>query len=780
MANLYLLKYNNYNNRIVKVPYETVEQYLNNHDYMAFYSMNFNPNDRLTTNHILNMTLNDFVPDYLLVEEEETGRFTRWFVTKITRTRGGQYLINLKRDVLGDFYNETREGVSFISKGFVNAENPLIFNSEGISVNQIKSKEILLKDSTAAAWVVGYLAPNLGAEGDVNISVTYEQDVVPDISEFDYIDYLGKNLTGFVNEETSSILFDIYTYPASPMVVKYFNGTSQIGRTDIYKKAPQERITITNTTSSVFAETNLNIDYRVFNTLLANYIPNPEYLDILSLNGKVYKDGNEYKKLVIERGQERHLTGSIIEANYPNIYQSVTNALEEKGFSYKARWGDPIQIPCDIVYSDFSIKFVTIGSPFTEAKVTFKSSIKQLKDAPYKMFAIPLTTDNAILRVGDVDIPTTRDRTLQIASSIASGLKTAADGFLYDIQLLPYCPFKDLFMQTIDVSGIEYIGTGKEHIDYDIIRDNEDNIIAYMFYADRSSFTTNITGIGSLLYPPLDFNDPVDFKTQDITHEFRIVSPNFANYEAFNYYKNYGLNYFNVDCTCKPFTPYIKLNINYKGLYGGDFDDQRGLILGGDFSLPVINDNWANYQIQNKNYANIFERETQNLEYKHRWNMASTVIGAGVGTAKGGLLGSMFGMGAAGALGSAVAGVADIIGTQATFAEDMDYRRDMFEFNIQNIQALPQGIIKTSALNYNSKLFPFVEIYSSTEEEKEFVKNKIKFSGMTLNIIGSIKDYLNPSDLTYIQGRIIRMNINEDSSVAAAINTELNMGVYYE
>ena len=773
MANLYLLKYNNYNNRIVKVPYETVEQYLNNHDYMAFYSMNFNPNDRLTTNHILNMTLNDFVPDYLLVEEE-TGRFTRWFVTKITRTRGGQYLINLKRDVLGDFYNETREGVSFISKGFVNAENPLIFNSEGISVNQIKSKEILLKDSTAAAWVVGYLAPNLAAEGDVNISVTYEQDVVPDISEFDYIDYVGKEIKGLINEDKSFYMVRTTSNGGNFRQVKRFFNNTATG--DYSFQTPTDTIYVTNANSTELINKSIQVDSNILSTIVTN-ISKSDFEEIMSLKDKVYYDNGVYKKVVISdiNNSEEQSYEVVTNSNYPNVFQAITGAMEDAGLIVEGT-----RIPIRIYYSSFTLNLQEVGAPFTSANVTFKSSIKQLKDAPYKMFAIPLTPDNAILRVGNVDIPTTRDRTLQIASSIASGLKTAADGFLYDIQLLPYCPFKDLFMQTIDVSGIEYIGTGQEHIDYDIIRDNEDNIIAYMFYADRSSFTTNITGIGSLLYPPLDFNDPVDFKTQDITHEFRIVSPNFANYEDFNYYKNYGLNYFNVDCTCKPFTPYIKLNINYKGLYGGDFDDQRGLILGGDFSLPVINDNWANYQIQNKNYANIFERETQNLEYKHRWNMASTVIGAGVGTAKGGLLGSMFGMGAAGALGSAVAGVADIIGTQATFAEDMDYRRDMFEFNIQNIQALPQGIIKTSALNYNSKLFPFVEIYSSTEEEKEFVKNKIKFSGMTLNIIGSIKDYLNPSDLTYIQGRIIRMNINEDSSVAAAINTELNMGVYYE
>ena len=780
MANLYLLRYNNYFNRIIKKPLETINDYLSQYDYEDFYGVNFNPNDGITTNHILNSYFTDFVPNYLIVENENNGTFTRWFVMEAVRQRGGQYRLSLKRDVLSDFYNETRQGVSFITKGFVNAENSLIFNKEGIAVNQIKKQEILLKDSTRAAWIVGYLAPNLAAERDVTVNVSYEQEVIPDISEFEYPEYIGKNLTGFINYETSSILFGIQAYPATPDVVRYFNGKSELGRTKVYTGVPQERIIITNTTSENFAKANLNINYDLFKTVVENNISESEYLNVLSLNNKVYKDGNVYKKVVIERRSEKHFTGSIVENRYPNIYQNITNALNTLGYTYKAYDGSSqIQIPVDIVYSDFVITFVEVGSPFTEADVTFKSTIKLLKDAPYKMFAIPLA-ENAILRVGQTDIYTNKDRMLQIASSIATGLKTAADGFLYDIQLLPYCPFEDKFMPTLDKNGIEYIGEGQEHKDFDIVRDSSDSIIAYLFYADRSSFTTNVTAVGTSLYPTLDYSNPTEFKAKNETYMFRIVAPNFANFEDFNYFKNYGVNYFNVDCTYKPFTPYIKININYKGLYGKDYDDQRGLILGGDFSLPVISDNWVNYQIQNKNYAAIFERETQHIEYQHKWNMASAITGAGVGTIAGAFMGSQLGSAVGGAAAAGVGGVLDIFGTSATHAESMDYRKDTFQMNLQNIQALPQGLIKTSAFNYNSKLFPFVEIYHCTDVEFEMVKNKIKYSGMTLNVIGSIENYLNPSDITYIQGRMIKIELNEETHTANAINSELNMGVYYE
>lgn len=784
MTNIYLLKYNNYYNRIVKKPYTTIGEYLDTHEYEAFFGINFIPNDGVTTTHIFNFTPRpNFVPDYLIAEDNETGLYTKWYIVEQVRTLKGQYRMNLVRDVLSDYYEETKQATTFINKGFVNSENPLIFNKEGVAVNQIKKQEILLKDSTRAAWIVGYLAPNLAAEGDVTVNVSYEQEVIPDISEFEYPEYIGQTIEGFLNSNSSYfVIYGRYSLDAegSIPVRRYFDNKGARTNSASDQNLPVGTPYVRNMLADTLADLNIPMNYDVFNTLLPKTTSNDELLNILKLKDKVYKDGDKYKRVTINplTNEVNKIVNATI-SDYPNIIQTVNDALVNAGcqISEQSR-----ALRVVLNYSSFVLTLEEVGSPFTTANVTFKSTIKNLKDAPYKMFAIPMS-ENAILRVGQTDIYTNKDRMLQIASSIATGLKTAADGFLYDIQLLPYCPFEDKFMQTLDKNGIEYIGAGQEHKDYDIVKDSSDNIIAYLFYADRSSFTTNVTAVGTSLYPTLDYNNPTEFKTKNETYMFRIVAPNFANFEDFNYFKNYGVNYFNVDCTYKPFTPYIKININYKGLYGQDFNDQRGLILGGDYSLPVISDNWINYQIQNKNYANIFERENQNIEYKHKWNMASTVSGAAVGTMQGAFMGGMLGgVGGAiaGGIGAGITGGLDIGRAAGTHAEDMDYRKDMFNFNISNIQALPQGLVKTSALNYNSKIYPFVEIYGCTEEETEVVRNKIKFDGMTLNVLGSIRDYLNPSDMTYIQGRVVRININEDSHMANAINSELNKGVYYE
>ena len=82
----------------------------------------------------------------------------------------------------------------------------------------------------------------------------------------------------------------------------------------------------------------------------------------------------------------------------------------------------------------------------------------------------------------------------------------------------------------------------------------------------------------------------------------------------FSIAKNKGITKFNVDYTYKPYQPYIHINPDFKGLYGTDWDDSRGLILGGDFSVQATDSAWVNYVNNNKNYQAIFNREIDHLD----------------------------------------------------------------------------------------------------------------------------------------------------------------------
>ena len=131
----------------------------------------------------------------------------------MARNRAGQYALSLRRDLLADYYDETMDSTCFIQKGWVDSSNPLIFNPEGVTVNKIQEHEILLRDSTRAAWIVGYVAPNLadfsepGEEGtavdELTIELTYPQETIPDISTFEYEEYIDKTVRGYINTDNS-------------------------------------------------------------------------------------------------------------------------------------------------------------------------------------------------------------------------------------------------------------------------------------------------------------------------------------------------------------------------------------------------------------------------------------------------------------------------------------------------------------------------------------------------------------------------------------------------
>jgi outer membrane lipoprotein SlyB len=262
---------------------------------------------------------------------------------------------------------------------------------------------------------------------------------------------------------------------------------------------------------------------------------------------------------------------------------------------------------------------------------------------------------------------------------------------------------------------------------------------------------------------------------------YRLCSPNYNGVFEFNAAKNYGVSSFNVDITYKPYNPYIHLNPNFKGLYGQDFNDSRGLVVGGDFSLPQATSSWESYQLNNKNFQASFDRQIENMEVNNNIQMSQAVAQAALGTV-GGVLGGFMagGIGGAVAGGAAAAagGVLDVAMTKAAQVEALDYTKDQFGYSLGNIKAQATSLSKTSAIVYNNKLFPFLEYYTCTDEEKTALENKIKYNGMTVMRIGTIREFLK-SERTYIKGKLIRVeNILEDFHYVNELANEFNKGVF--
>ena len=261
---------------------------------------------------------------------------------------------------------------------------------------------------------------------------------------------------------------------------------------------------------------------------------------------------------------------------------------------------------------------------------------------------------------------------------------------------------------------------------------------------------------------------------------WRLTSPNYQGIFEFSAAKNGGINNFIVDYTYKPYNPYIHISPVWGNLYGRNFGDARGLICGGDFSLPQISDAFTEYEVTNKNYQNIFDRGIQNLEFNRKYQRIGEVASAFTGSVGTATVGFMAG-GAPGAIAGGIAGLgaglADVGISEALYKENKDYQTDLYNFNLGNVKAMPDSLTKTSALTINNKIVPILEYYSCTEKEKEALRNKLKYNGMTVMAIGQLKDYLLPNE-TFVKGQLIRIDAAEDNHMATAIFNELQKGVF--
>ena len=417
------------------------------------------------------------------------------------------------------------------------------------------------------------------------------------------------------------------------------------------------------------------------------------------------------------------------------------------------------------------------------------------------MFCIPL----GILSVksSGVTLFTTKPNdALAMARGIAlKGTSTR----IYDIQVLPYCPFPEAIDSdgNIDITGLNatHTGSGDPLIDYSFITrtagGTNTNIILYPLRS-KGTFNLNIP----MTSEAYDYCKEIDSsvinkKIAAETQFVRFVSPNYSAMFEINPQKNKGIINLNVDYFYKPYSPYIHVAPYFNGLYGQDYNDPKGLICSGDFSISTTASMWEQYQIQNKNYELIFNRQIENLDVNNRltYEQQAKASGIGVatssvtGAAAGAVIGSIVpgvgtaigaGIGAlAGGLSSGIGRKYDLEYLKKSQAEARSYAVDMYAYNLGNIQALPNTLTKVTTLTENFKIFPFLEFYDCTDIEKEALRNKIKYNGMIVMRIGKIEDYRDGEE-HFVSGQLIRLEgINEDSHVIAEIANEIKEGAYY-
>ena len=497
--------------------------------------------------------------------------------------------------------------------------------------------------------------------------------------------------------------------------------------------------------------------------------------ELQSLNGQVIKDTGTNIAYRIQIVQED--TGMETALYNQNVREELTAEIDD----YLS--GTPNQTSFEYKYTIPKYR-VVLQQIATSIYMSIPKAANRLHltDAPYDMFCIPYG-ELTIYRPGGVDpIVTSKEVAVDIAQAIQA---QAGSGNLYDLQLLPYCPAR----YCINDSGLFNLPTASNR--FSLITDGvEYEDVSVAIWCSESTLEFKV--YESNLF--LSDMRPKSLKIDNETKVYRLCDPSYNNYFDFSLSKNGGfVNWWNIDCTYKPYSPYIHIAPDFHFMYGQDFNDCRGLICGGDFSLPQITSAWADYQLQNKNYNEIFKRQIQNIDINRKYQRGAEIASAIAGTLQGGVSGANTGMMASGSpiggvvggvIGTALSagtGIADVIISEKLYEENKSFFQDKFNFELGNIQAIPYGLTKVSAFTANNKIFPFIEIYEASAAEIEALSNQIDYQGMTIMVIGHIEDYMIPG--SYIKGRLIRLPsslAHEDEHMISAINIELDKGVYFE
>ena len=774
---LYLLNYNNYENRITKIDNLA---YYTNHALYTLAATNFKPNDGVTTEHPVNISRTDN-PDYAVVTYDDNGvekLDSRWFVMEKRRNAEGQYIITLRRDVFADYKSIIKNATFYCEKGYVAQSDPLIFNSEGNTYNQIKTKEVLLKDSTGSAWIVGYCDSKMMDDGPVNITINTSNPAYS-ISAATTAQLLSDFPTSSLTVPPDTI--------GNLSNIRFSFSTYQYGQpapwTGYYK------LTISPEQSSYAAATTTDYQCNSISGLLA-YLPlvcpdadtlrsdlmddlngdNTNYQLMRENNGAIarvgtYPNYSYYQLQVTTRGVDTStLRGSgntswDIWDNLSDMISScVTQGLISPNYNY---------FPPDSRVHYYATLYKAQWVDITEqATAQIAQTIPISKQAPYYMFVMPYTNveyydHGAHTANGSYSIP-----------FIQSLIKTVGTHVI-DVQLLPYFPDQYninagvVTMDDMDPNAITWL------------KDSNNNDLSFIYWGAPNSFTVSLTQKIDAL---------ADAKIDNETRFCRLNAPNFSASCDFSIAKNRGVKGFIATCTYRPYQPHIQVAPRWDGLYGQYFPDGRGLICGGDYSLDIINDAWTEYQINNKNYQLMFDRQIQTMDLQHdvqrmneKFSVGAGILNAaasGVMTGAVGGLPGMIGGGLLGGIMSAVGGGLDIRNNNRLRNDQRSAAFDMFNYNLGNVQARPTTITKMAAFVGNNKIWPFYEIYSATSREVAALQLQLEYSSMTVGAIGTVSQYIGPSQ-TFVRGRLIRITgLEHDAEMSRVVADELARGMY--
>lgn len=817
---VYFYKFNNYYNRIIK-RYETLEEY---GDPLATQTnCNFVHGDGVNSKFTFNKASNmDDTPDYVIVKDYKN-KLSRWFVTNSFKNRDRQDGLTLRRDLIADFYGDIVEySPCLIRKGYVPQNNPLVFNDEGVQYNKIKQDEILIKDESNCSYIVGFIsntAFNGGAETTVDGNIkgnNYDYNFA-DLNDFPYKNYVegaGNTHTNsatmiYRNSPNTRIYYSlklgsITMHSANQSNLEIIFRGSDISKPSYYTPAyPNE----TGGTYYETGSTNTNVvvkcgysglvsspatyeNYYIRTTYIrtlwnkVSSIPSEYAEKCLGINKTTYDSLKEYDGKRIKIGNIIY-TATIKSNNYrssvvlfneynptirENFYQIVNyfninkpSQAEMSSQDYTMNYNNganqyqstDLKVMGEL--EDYYLEFTEASSGIS-TKVDSPSNRTHLSSQPYDMFML-INEDNISYKVGVTDYVSNHEVNINMAQAICQASGSGA----YDIQIVPFNPMRGTILSD---GTLNFYG-------YDVheIKDTEDNVVGH--YVMCNSADLKFT----LEKNELKFN-PEDYKKDYNLKQYRLCSPNQETMFEFSPAMNGGIETWEISANYRPFASYVKVQPTWNWLYGepifNNKTDFRGLVYNSALCVTQLTEAWADYVSNNKNYQQLFDNEIGTLSKQQAVQLKAMEDTLGLRSFTGMPIGSVL---------RVIGGSKDIDMTKELNNLALSKMETDFKYQMDNIKSMPTTIKKLTNITEDTRVFPFIEIYSASSVEEQSFEYKIKYTGYTIMTTGKIIDYCKPNEETFVQADLIRLDLSRseesaDNHIANEIAVELSKGIY--
>lgn len=790
---IYTYKFNNYRNRIYKPVYDVTSMLPYRTNGTGWGTSNFNYGDKITTTQIVGSLEQPYMQDsdYCILQQDD-GTIMKWFITEAHYVRGFQWQLTLRRDFGDDIFNVD----CIIHRGYVPDTSNRIFNSEPLSFNKILKRRSNVTDDSATPWYVAYVSKDF-ANSDRSISFKARRETVDyevtSLASWYYYYLSGRHdalisITETLNVENLNERG--WGYPIS-IEGNYKRGLGWQEATGSTLHYLTRRGSWNDIRDAFYNSSTVELVYNRAKEIYDNY--GASTLDLVrELNGKIIADSTTKYRIEVKIDDEDSTELGVdaddqMSAAFETLYNNLTSQslihYQATDMQYMGYWAK-----VDARFIHWTMTFQALTDLDEADSITITANRHRTNSSSYDIIAFPAR------EIAIKDGSNTVYQSSNKADGLAGALASLSQSEVYDIQLIPFSP--------LDYTVLQYsTETNRGTVVVDDMLNGQDFSSSiggsatagylYIFYVSSATSRRPLrTDLGFGRTEGTILTVKGGFKRAALCDTWRLNSPNMASTFEFNAAEMNGWDRLISVMELKPATPYIQVYPNFERLYGANYNDMRGLICSGEFSLSRTSSEWNEYVLRNKNYQLQFNREienmslTQNVERKQQ--IANAVIGGIASTVQAGVSAGMATANpiagvAAGAVmaGANVAGAAlDIKWSEQLRKEAQNFKQDMFNLSMENIRAVPATLTNVSPINPQNSGFVTFEYYTCSDEEVDTLLNYIRWYGMTVEAVGRVQDWLEPGVETFVSATILRYDGIEDSHYVSALNEELERGFY--